>query len=345
MSARQAKSEHARRDRVATESENPHLAYVETNEQLRLNETREKGVPWKKWGPYLSERQWGTVREDYSHDGNAWDYFSHDHARSRAYRWGEDGLAGISDDRQQLCFAIALWNGRDPILKERLFGLTNSEGNHGEDVKEYYFYLDSTPTHSYMKYLYKYPQQEFPYTQLVEENRRRGKDQPEFELLDTGVFKDDRYFDVFVEYAKGDVEDILIQITATNHGPETAALRLLPTIWFRNTWSWAGDEARPDMRQVQGGIELDHPTLGKRWLYCEGSPELLFTENETNHKRLFGVENHCACVKDGINDYVVNGKKDAVVPERMGTKASPHYTLQIPPGETVTLRLRVTYIA
>ena len=315
-----------------------------TQEDLRLSESASRKKHWKRWGPYLSERAWGTVREDYSPHGNAWEYLPHDHARSRAYRWNEDGLAGISDRHQLICFALALWNERDPILKERLFGLTGNEGNHGEDVKEYYFYLDSTPTHSYMKYLYKYPQTEFPYSQLVEENRRRGKDQPEFELLDTGVFKDDRYFDVFVEYAKGDVEDILIKITATNRGPETAPLRLLPTIWFRNTWSWASDEARPDMRQVQGGIELDHPTLGKRWLYCEGSPELLYTENETNHKRLFGVENRWPCVKDGINDYVVDGKKDAVIHESMGTKASSHYALQIPAGGTVTLRLRLTDI-
>jgi hypothetical protein len=315
-----------------------------TQEEIRLQESQERKKHWKRWGPYLSERAWGTVREDYSPYGNSWEYLPHDHARSRAYRWNEDGLAGISDRHQLICFALDLWNERDPILKERLFGLTGNEGNHGEDVKEYYFYLDSTPTHSYMKYLYKYPQAGFPYSQLVEENRHRGKDQPEFELLDTGAFKDDRYFDVLVEYAKGDVEDILIKMTATNRGPETAPLRLLPTVWFRNTWSWAGDEARPDMRQVQGGIELDHPTLGKRWLYCEGSPELLFTENETNHKRLFGVENRCACVKDGINDYVVNGKKDAVAPEPMGTKAAAHYALQIPAGATATVRLRLTDI-
>src|SRR6201998_3849651 len=308
-------------------------------EEKRLEESRRREVHWKRWGPYLSERQWGTVREDYSPYGTAWEFFPHDHARSRVYRWGEDGIMGICDRHQLVCFAVALWNGRDPILKERLFGLTGNEGNHGEDVKEYYFYLDSTPTHSYMKYLYKYPQTEFPYTQLVEENRRHGKDQPEFELLDTGVFKEDRYFDVFVEYAKGDVEDILIKITATNRGPEPAPLRLLPTIWFRNTWSWASDEARPDMRQVQGGIEVDHPTLGKRWLYCEGSPEVLFTENETNHKRLFGIENSCACVKDGINDYIVNGRKEAVAPMPMGTKAAAHYKLQVPVGGTVTIRL------
>ncbi len=315
-----------------------------TAEEIRMQESRDRKKHWKRWGPYLSERAWGTVREDYSPHGNAWEYFPHEHARSRAYRWNEDGLAGISDRHQLICFALALWNERDPILKERLFGLTGNEGNHGEDVKEYYFYLDSTPTHSYMKYLYKYPQREFPYTQLLEENRRRGKDQPEFELLDTGVFDDDRYFDVFVEYAKGDVEDILIKITATNRGPETAALRVLPTIWFRNTWSWGDVVSRPDMRQIRGGIELDHPSLGKRWLYCDGSPELLFTENETNFERLFGVENRSACTKDGINDCIVNGKKDAIVSEPMGTKAAAHYRLQLPAGASAALRLRLSDI-
>jgi Glycosyl hydrolase family 63 C-terminal domain len=313
-----------------------------TKEEVRLSESAARTKHWKRWGPYLSERAWGTVREDYSPYGNAWEYFPHDHARSRAYRWNEDGLAGISDRHQYICFALALWNERDPILKERLFGLTGNEGNHGEDVKEYYFYLDSTPTHSYMKYLYKYPQVEFPYGQLVEENRRRGKDKPEFELLDTGVFNDDRYFDVFVEYAKGDLEDILVKITAANRGPEAAPLRLLPTIWFRNTWSWAADAERPDMRRIAGGIELDHPSLGRRWLYCDDEPEILFTENETNYKRLFGIENRCACVKDGINDYIVGGKKDAVAPMPMGTKAAAHYKMQVPPGGSVTIRLRLT---
>ena len=232
-----------------SEKSAPELPYIPVTEQKRLNETREQGVPWRKWGPYLSERQWGTVREDYSKDGDAWSYFSHDQARSRAYRWGEDGLAGFSDDKQRLCFALALWNGRDPILKERLFGLTNSEGNHGEDVKEYYFYLDSTPTHSYMKYLYKYPQREFPYGDLVETNRRRSREELEYELLDTGIFDDDRYFDVFVEYAKSDPEDILIRISVHNRGPEAAQIHLLPTLWFRNTWSWDKDEPKPMMRQ------------------------------------------------------------------------------------------------
>ncbi len=266
-----------------------------TSEQERLTAAREQGVPWRKWGPYLSERQWGTVREDYSDSGNAWDYFSHDQARSRAYRWGEDGLAGISDDRQLLCFALALWNGRDPILKERLFGLTNSEGNHGEDVKEYYFYLDSTPTHSYMKYLYKYPQAEFPYGDLVETNRRRGKHDFEYELLDTGVFDQDRYFDVFVEYAKAAPEDLLIQVTVTNRGPEAATLHVLPTLWFRNTWSWGGDAPRPALRQAATGatavIAASHPELGERFLSCEDAAALLFTENETNVERLFRSPN------------------------------------------------------
>jgi len=254
-----------------------------TQEEIRLSESGARTKHWKRWGPYLSERAWGTVREDYSPYGNAWEYFSHDQARSRAYRWNEDGLAGISDRRQMICFAVALWNEHDPILKERIFGLTGNEGNHGEDVKEHYFYLDSTPTHSYMKYLYKYPQAEFPYTKLVDENRRRGKNQPEFELLDTGVFDDNRYFDVFVEYAKAEVEDILIKITVANRGPETANLRLLPAAWFRNTWSWESSSRRPELHQARTApdpvIELNHAQAGNRWLHCEGSPELLFTEN------------------------------------------------------------------
>src|SRR5215469_4144518 len=246
------------------QNQKPEISYIETNEQRRLNDAREKGTPWKKWGPYLSERQWGTVREDYSHDGNAWNYFSHDQSRSRAYRWGEDGLAGVSDDNLQLCFAIALWNGRDPILKERLFGLTNSEGNHGEDVKEYYFYLDSTPTHSYMKYLYKYPQQEYPYHDLVATNSRRSREEFEYELLDTGIFDDDRYFDVFVEYAKGDSEDVLIKISAHNRGPESAVIDVLPTLWFRNTWSWDKDAPKPLLRQVESGsVRASHDQLGE----------------------------------------------------------------------------------
>jgi len=315
-----------------------------TKEEIRLAESRHRASHWKRWGPYLSERAWGTVREDYSPHGNAWEFFPHDHARSRAYRWNEDGLAGICDRHQKICFALALWNERDPILKERLFGLTGNQGNHGEDVKEYYFYLDSTPTHSYMKYQYKYPQAAFPYSGLVEENRRRGREQPEYELLDTGAFNDNRYFDVFVEYAKADVEDILIKITATNRGADAAALRILPTIWFRNTWSWGDESARPDMHAVPGAIELDHPDYGKRWLYYEGSRELLFTENETNFKKLFGAENRSPCTKDGINDYIVQGDKGAVCAEPMGTKAAIHYPSQVAPEQTVTIRLRLTDI-
>ncbi len=314
-----------------------------TQEERRLAASTERKKHWKRWGPYLSERAWGTVREDYSAYGTAWEYFPHDHARSRAYRWNEDGLAGISDRRQQICFSIALWNGRDPILKERLFGLTGNEGNHGEDVKEYYFYLDSTPTHSYMKYLYKYPQAEFPYARLVEENHRRGKDQPEFELLDTGIFDGDRYFDVQVEYGKADVEDILIRITVTNRGPEAAVLRLLPTVWFRNTWSW-GSGPRPELHQVKGttSIELNHAEMSPRWLHCEGSPDLLFTENDTNTQRLFNSPNATPYVKDGIDNYVVQGAKDAVNPAHHGTKAAADYQLMLQAGETTVVRLRLS---
>jgi hypothetical protein len=298
-------------------------------------------------GIVFERRQWGTVREDYSPYGSAWDYFSHDQACSRAYRWGEDGLLGISDNHQRLCFAIALWNGEDPILKERLFGLTGSEGNHGEDVKEYYFYLDNTPTHSYMKALYKYPQQAFPYAQLVEENRRRDRQQPEFELLDTGVFDDNHYFDVFVEYAKQSTDDILIQITVINRGSETKTLHLLPTLWFRNTWSWNGDRSKPLLKAIQSDtgsniISASHPTLGERWLYAQGDTTLLFTENETNSQRIFGVPNQSPYVKDSIHEYVVNGRKDAVNPEQMGTKASVHYELTIASGETKTIQLRLS---
>ena len=313
-------------------------------EQRRLAEAREQGVPWRKWGPYLSERQWGTVREDYSDSGNAWDYFSHDQARSRAYRWGEDGLAGVSDDRQHLCFALALWNGKDTILKERLFGLTNSEGNHGEDVKEYYFYLDSTPTHSYMKYLYKYPQAAFPYADLVETNRRRGRHDFEYELLDTHVFDQDRYFDVFVEYAKASPEDLLVQITVTNRGPETATLHVLPTLWFRNTWSWGGNAPRPALRRASGGasaIAASHPELGERLLACEGAPTLLFTENETNAERLFRSPNRTPYVKDGINEYLVHGRREAVNPGQTGTKAAAHYPVTVGAGESRSIRLRL----
>jgi hypothetical protein len=322
-----------------------------TAEERRLHESSTRAMHWKRWGPYLSERAWGTVREDYSASGAAWDYFPHDHARSRAYRWNEDGLAGICDRHQYICFALALWNGRDPILKERLFGLTGPQGSHGEDVKEYYFYLDSTPTHSYLKYLYKYPQREFPYTQILAENGRRDKRQPEYELLDTGVFDDNRYFDVFVEYAKAGVEDILVQISVVNRGPEAAELHLLPTIWFRNRWSWGYGDPRPELRRKQVDaedgesfalIELDHETMGRRLLYCEGTPELLFTENETNSRRLFGAANSSPYVKDAFHEYVVGGRADAVNPEQKGTKAAALYVLNLEPGETVKLRLRLS---
>src|SRR4051812_21695123 len=343
MSARQAESEKTRGDKAASASDKPRLAYVETNEQRRLNETREKGVRWKKWGPYLSERQWGTVREDYSHDGNAWDYFSHDHARSRAYRWGEDGMAGISDDRQQLCFAIALWNGRDPILKERLFGLTNNEGNHGEDVKEYYFYLDSTPTHSYMKYLYKYPQGEFPYLDLVQTNAKRSREEAEYELIDTGLFDDDRYFDVFVEYAKADPEDILIRITVHNRGPEKATIHLLPTLWFRNSWCQNPGEMKPVVRSIgDGKIHASHPFLTDYVLDCDCSPDLLFTDNENDRERLWGLPNLAAFVKDGFHDFVVKGKVDKVNPQQSGTKAAAYYKLEIAPASHREVRLRLS---
>jgi len=318
-----------------------------TAERARLEEDARREKNWKRWGPYLSERQWGTVREDYSEHGTAWDAFPHDHARSRAYRWGEDGIAGISDRHQYICFALALWNGRDPVLKERLFGLTGSEGNHGEDVKEYYFYLDSTPTHSYMKYLYKYPQAEFPYSGLVEENRRRGRRDFEYELVDTGVFADDRYFDVFVEYAKASPDDVLVRIEAHNRGPEAETLHLLPTVWFRNTWSWTPGQKRPRLSVGSGAtdactIEIEHAYYGTRWLYCEGTAPLLFTHNETNTARLWGGENAGPYVKDGINDYVVAGKVDAINPDGYGTKASPHYVVTIPAGDSYTLRLRLS---
>ena len=316
---------------------------VDVPEQKRLNNARDLGVPWKEWGPYLSERQWGTVREDYSTDGNAWEYFTHDQSRSRAYHWGEDGLGGISDDRQRLCFALALWNERDPILKERLFGLTNNEGNHGEDVKEYYFYLDSTPTHSYMKYLYKYPQREFPYRDLVETNRRRSRDVLEYELLDTGVFDDDRYYDVFVEYGKAAPEDVLIRITVHNRGPEAARLRLLPTLWFRNTWSWGDGEVRPSLREAAPGvIHASHHELCEYWLFCSQSPELLFTENETNAERLWGRKNPVPYVKDAFHRYVISGDGTAVNPARVGTKAAAHYVLEVPASAHTTLHLRLT---
>jgi hypothetical protein len=319
-----------------------------TTEQKRLEEAREQKVPWKKWGPYLSERQWGTVREDYSENGDAWKYFTHDHARSRAYRWGEDGIAGLSDEEQRLCFALALWNGKDPILKERLFGLTNSEGNHGEDVKEYYFYLDSTPTHSYMKYLYKYPQAAYPYDQLVLTNRGRSRQEFEYELINTGVFDEERYFDVFVEYAKESPEDILVQISVHNRGPEPAEIHLLPTLWFRNRWSWGRDNPRPSLQAVNGksaivrAIETD---LGERHLYCDGQASIVFTENETNAQQLFGGQNRTPFVKDGINNFIVHGQAGTVNPQNTGTKAAAHYRLTVPPGKCEVVRLRLTTIA
>ena len=314
-------------------------------EEIRLAESRERKKHWKRWGPYLSERAWGTVREDYSEHGTAWDYFPHDHARSRAYRWNEDGIAGISDRHQVLCFAVALWNRRDPILKERLFGLTGQEGNHGEDVKELYYYVDSTPTHSYMKYLYKYPQAEFPYAKLVEENRRRGRPGREYELLDTGVFDDDRYFDVFVEYAKAEVEDICIRIEVANRGPDEAEVDVLPTLWFRNTWSWNGDGRRPSLRAAGAAVvKAEHRTEGVRFLHLEGAPELLFTENDTNVARLFGAPRG-GYAKDGIDDCVVGGRKDAVNPDRVGTKVAARYALRIPPRGTAVVRLRLSRAA
>jgi Glycosyl hydrolase family 63 C-terminal domain len=324
-----------------------------TAENQRLQEAREQKIPWRKWGPYLSERQWGTVREDYSENGDAWNFFTHDHARSRSYRWGEDGLAGISDDHQQLCFALALWNGKDVILKERLFGLTNSEGNHGEDVKEYYFYLDSTPTHSYMKYLYKYPQAAFPYADLLETNRKRTRDEMEYELLNTGIFKDDRYFDVFVEYAKAGPEDILVRITAVNRGPDATELHLLPTLWFRNDWaSWIAESHRatqkPNLKQVRtpagtSAVAGTHSILGEFTLYCDGEATLLFTENETNHERLFpGTKNDSVHVKDGINDCVVQSQPNAVNPAKQGTKVAAHYRTTVGAGQSITVRLRLS---
>ncbi len=319
----------------------------ETAEQRRLDEAREKSVPWRKWGPYLSERQWGTVREDYSDNGDAWSYFSRDQAHLRAYHWGEDGLAGFCDEKQQLCFALALWNGRDSIIKERLFGLTNSEGNHGEDVKEYYFYLDATPTHSYMKWLYKYPQGTFPYSDLIETNRRRSRDELEYELIDTGVFDEDRYFDVYVEYAKETPEDILIRISISNRGPEAATLHVLPTLWFRNTWTWWLVTSKPVLRQVSGTaamrvIAASHAELGDRWLYFDREVPLLFTENETNNLRIFETPNAGPYVKDGINNFLVHRRRGAVNAAGTGTKAAAHYQLSVANGQTATLCLRLS---
>jgi hypothetical protein len=325
-----------------------------TSEHERLDEYRNRISHWKKWGPYLSERSWGTVREDYSADGSAWDYFPHDHARSRAYRWGEDGIGGISDRYQHICFALALWNGNDPILKERMFGLTGSEGNHGEDVKEYYFYLDSTPTHSYMKMLYKYPQAAFPYTDLASENRRRGYTDFEYELLDTGVFDDNRYFDVFIEYAKADPDDILAQITVVNRGPQAADCHVLPTLWLRNTWSWGyengpmGDVAgMPNLKQIEspdktGIVEISHPTAGNYHWYADNADSLLFTHNETNFARFGHASNGNPYVKDAFHRYLVDGEKGAVHPAGQGTKAAALFDGRIDPGGSRTIRLRLS---
>lgn len=316
-------------------------------ESERLRAAREGTARWRRWGPYLSERQWGTVREDYSHSGDAWNFLTHDQARSYAYLWGEDGMAGVCDEQQQLCIALAQWNGVDPIVKERLFGLTNGEGNHGEDVKEYYFYLDSTPTHSYLKYLYKYPQRAYPYDDLVHTNRARRRDELEYELLDTGVFAEDRYFDVFVEYAKASPEDILMQITVCNRGPDAATLRVLPTFWFRNTWMSGGESVRPMLRQISTGasgnvVRASHPKLGERFIYSEQSAEWLFTENETNTQRLQNKPNRTPYVKDGIDEYIVHGRREAVNPERCGTKAAAHYIIDVGAGDSQVVRLRLS---
>jgi hypothetical protein len=318
-----------------------------THEERRLIESRERRAHWKRWGPYLSDRAWGTVREDYSPDGRAWDHFPHEHARSRVYRWNEDGLAGISDRHQLLCFALALWNGKDPILKERLFGLSGAEGNHGEDVKELYYHLDSTPTHSYMKFLYKYPQAAFPYARLVEENVRRGRGAREYEILETGVFDGGRYFDVTVEYAKASPEDILVRIEAANRGQEPAPLELLPTLWYRNTWSWDVGASRPSLRAVTEGrhagraVAATHPEDGEFWLGCDGQPELLFTENETNGARLYGLPQGPRGAKDAFHEAVVQGRADALNPDQTGTKCAARYRLTIPPGESRVIRLRL----
>ena len=317
-----------------------------TREGRRIKETAAGTAAWDHWGPYLSDRAWGTVREDYSPGGTAWDYFPHDHARSRAYRWNEDGLFGISDQHQHVCFALCLWNRRDPILKERLFGLNNREGNHGEDVKECYFYLDNVPTHSYMKALYKYPQAAYPYGALLAENRRRDRSQPEFELPDTGVFAEDRYWDVLVEYAKASPEDVLIQITVTNRGPEEAPLDLLPTVWFRNRWSWDPGTARPQLAAAdQGGrpaIVLDDPDESRRYLYCQPDAELLFTDNETNFARVFGTANPSPWVKDAFHELLIHDRRDAVNPDKRGTKAAALHRLHVPAGGSARVRLRLT---
>ncbi len=312
-------------------------------ERQRLAQEAAGGGPWRRFGPYLSERQWGTVREDYSEHGNAWEYFPHDHARSRAYRWGEDGLCGVSDDEQRLCVALALWNGRDPILKERLFGLTNGEGNHGEDVKEIYYYLDGTPTASYLEMLYKYPQAEFPYARLVEENRRRSQEEPEFELIDTGIFDEDRYFDVFVTWAKADPDDLLLRVTVHNRGPEAAPLHVLAQLWFRNTWSWKPGGAKPSLwRAEHGGLELQHTELGTLHFQAEGTPDWLFCENETNARRLFGMADAKGPFKDAFHEHLVESRPGVLAEQPQGTKAAAHQALVVPAGGNVVLRFRLS---
>jgi len=323
------------------------MTRLQTIEDRRLQEAGQRKKHWKRWGPYLSERQWGTVREDYSGNGTAWEYFPFEHAHARTYRWGEDGIGGLCDRHQLICFALSLWNGRDPILKERLFGLTGNQGNHGEDVKEQYFYLDSTPTHSYMRMLYKYPQSEFPYRTLLEENQKRGRSSPEYELFDTGVFKENRYFDVLLEYAKADYEDVLIKITATNRGPDPADIHVLPTVWFRNTWSWGKDLRRPTVRNSPAGggaicAEVEHWQYGKRWFLCDGSPQLLFTENETNYVKLFNYRERVPYTKDAFHEYVIHGNQQAVNPEQSGTKMAARYAFRLASGESAILKLRLT---
>ncbi|HUP14416.1 MAG TPA: hypothetical protein VM187_19470, partial [Niastella sp.] len=306
-------------------------------EQQRLQQPN-----WKRWGSYVSDRQWGTVREDYSANGDAWNFTTHDMARSKAWRWGEEGIAGISDEKQLLCFALALWNKRDPILKERLFGLNNQQGNHGEDVKEVYYYLDATPTHSYMKMLYKYPQQEFPYQWLIDENARRNRLQPEFELMDTGIFNDDKYFDVFTEYAKAGTDDILIKITIHNRGNEDASLHVLPTVWFRNTWSWGRHDYKPSLyKNGDRSIRIQHEKLVVSNFYFEGDGKMLFCDNETNSRRLYHNDNNERFPKDGIADHLLHSKK-TVNPAMMGTKAAIDYELTIPAGSSQTIRLRLS---
>ncbi|MEO8147502.1 MAG: glucosidase [Bacteroidia bacterium] len=313
-----------------------------TPEHIRLSSTEKENSQWKKWGPYLTERQWGTVREDYSHSGSAWESVSHDMARSKAYRWGEEGIGGISDDKQLLCFSIALWNQHDPILKERIFGLTGNEGNHAEDAKEHYYYLDSTPTHSYMKMLYKYPQHEFPYKQLIDENRSRGKSEDEFELIDTGIFNEDKYFDVFIEYAKNDTDDLLIQLTINNRGNEDALLNVLPTLWFRNTWAWGYDNYKPVLSSSKAGeVNIQHRDLGDFTFYCDKKAELIFCDNETNVHRLYNANNQTAFCKDGINNYIVHKKADAINHEKTGTKASANYLINVKAHSSEVIQLRL----